>query len=118
MEAALSPELALVCPDLRAAALAALPERDPDGWEPPAWVEPIRREPFLAGVRATISTGLLALVLVAIATHLLTWAADGPSPRLLEPPPPALGEVAPPANAVLGERVVLPESDIKPLVAP
>lgn len=27
-----SPELALVCPELRAAAIAALPERDPDAW--------------------------------------------------------------------------------------
>lgn len=29
-----SPELALVCPELRAAAIAALPERDPDGFLP------------------------------------------------------------------------------------
>lgn len=28
----ISPELVLVCPELRAAALAALPARDPDGW--------------------------------------------------------------------------------------
>jgi hypothetical protein len=34
----LSPELALVCPELRAAAIAVLPDRDPDAWldRPPA----------------------------------------------------------------------------------
>ena len=86
MDAALTPELALVCPDLRAAALAALPDRDPDGWVPPAWVVPAEdRESFLAGVRATVTTGALAVVLVVIATHLLTWAADTPAPRLVEP---------------------------------
>ena len=31
---AVSPELALVCPELRERALALLPERDPDGWIP------------------------------------------------------------------------------------
>src|SRR5712692_9734983 len=29
-----SPELVLVCPELKAAAIAALPERDPEGWLP------------------------------------------------------------------------------------
>jgi hypothetical protein len=28
----ISPELVLVCPELRATAIAALPERDPDAW--------------------------------------------------------------------------------------
>ena len=31
---AVSPELALVCPELRAAALAALPDRAEDAWRP------------------------------------------------------------------------------------
>ncbi|MGH3084873.1 MAG: hypothetical protein ACRDNP_12635 [Gaiellaceae bacterium] len=31
----ISPELALVCPELRLLAIAALPERDPDGWVAP-----------------------------------------------------------------------------------
>lgn len=110
MEAALSPELALVCPDLRAAALAALPERDPDGWVPTPWAAPLRHNSLLAGVRATLATGLLALVLVAIATHLLTWAADTPVPRLVEP--------APAVPVVLGESVVLPEPGTKTLLAP
>ena len=107
MDIALSPELALVCPDLRAAALAALPDRDPDGWEPQAWVVAprVEREPFLAGVRATLTTGALAIVLVAIVTHLLTWAADGPTPQLLD---------APPAQSVLGEAAVVPEPGTKP----
>lgn len=32
---AISPELVLVCPELRSRALAQLPDRDPDGWIPP-----------------------------------------------------------------------------------
>src|SRR5690349_19399680 len=30
----ITPELALVCPETRALAIAMLPERDPDGWMP------------------------------------------------------------------------------------
>ena len=32
---AISPELVLVCPELRSRALAQLPDRHPDGWIPP-----------------------------------------------------------------------------------
>ena len=36
----ISPELVLVSPDLRARALALLPDRSPDGWIPPPYVPP------------------------------------------------------------------------------
>ena len=39
-ELQISPELALVCPELRARALAQLPDRDPDGWIPRRFSEP------------------------------------------------------------------------------
>ena len=36
----ISPELVLVCPELRALALALLPERDPEGFLPAPWTRP------------------------------------------------------------------------------
>lgn len=41
-----SPELALVCPDLREVAIAALPDRDPDAWLDQARLRPIRRPEY------------------------------------------------------------------------
>ena len=52
----LSPELVLVSPDLRASALALLPERSPDGWIPPP-----NRPPPLTLVRVPVAPAELPL---------------------------------------------------------
>jgi len=49
---AISPELVLVCPELRSRALAQLPDRDPDGWIPPRFSTPATRVPPTAPVPA------------------------------------------------------------------
>lgn len=62
----ISPELALVCPELRAEALARLPDRDPDGFVP----APVPAEPEPAPVTALPSrpaVGRLALAAGAYA---------------------------------------------------
>ena len=52
----LSPELVLVSPDLRASALALLPERSPDGWIPPPY-----RPPPLTLVRVPVAPAEIPL---------------------------------------------------------
>jgi hypothetical protein len=82
----LSPELALVCPELRAAAIAALPNRDPDVWldrlKLSAVPDPVRPAPVYELMQALdrredpVSVeGEPATFVVAVAAYALTSAS-------------------------------------------
>ena len=65
----ISPELALVDPELRASAIAALPERQPDGFLPAAYAAPVSSDLVAAGEPETPAA--------AARSHLLEAAANG-----------------------------------------
>ena len=90
MASPVSPELALVCPELRAEWRAALPDVDPDRLFPPAWTRrtaepplPVEREPPLILAAAVylgvnivqwLAWGSVTFALVALATLIVTLA--------------------------------------------
>jgi hypothetical protein len=97
-----SPELALVCPELRAALIDALPQRAPDAWRPvrdeaaplapaeppeageahePDGARP-RARALLAAGAAFVHWALVGLGVAVVATSALTALARTPEPRL------------------------------------
>jgi hypothetical protein len=88
-----TPELALVCPELRAALIDALPPRDPDGWIPRRFEAPSvphpppvqRRErgrALIAVAAMIVRWTLTALGVAVLATSALTAVGQTPEPRL------------------------------------
>lgn len=77
-----SPELALVCPELRERSLVLLPERDPDAWIPERLAPPQQARtyplPVAAGAYALGSSARVALLGVKVAAALaaLTVVAE------------------------------------------
>ena len=74
----MTPELALVCPELRARALAALPERNPDGWLPAAVLpSALERTAALALVLVhTLAAVAASMAAAGVVVAALTLAAE------------------------------------------